>query len=138
MSKTERHIYAKEPNKYWQLWALWVVVVFIMAQGLAWFHPHGHHHFSADVSKYCQIQFYDEASFCPHYENRVHLESSDKSDFSECHSCQQLIELSLYNCGLLLLSWADFEITSPPFPPLPLTNIYSTDRWGRAPPHLFA
>ncbi len=138
MLEAKQHMYIKQSSNRLPLLALWLAVVFIVSQGLVWFHPHSDHHLPADVSQYCQIQFCDEASFCPHDKDTVHLESSSHSDFSECHSCQQLIELAQYNLGIVLLSCAAIETTYTPLPPLPLTDIYSATCSERAPPRLFA
>ena len=138
MLEAKQPMYIKQSSNRLPLLALWFAVVFIVSQGLVWFHPHGGHHLPADVSQYCQIQFCDEASFCPHDKGTVHLESSGHNDFSECRSCQQLIELSQYNFGILLLSCAAIETICTPLPPLPLTAIYSATCSERAPPRLFA
>lgn len=137
MLEAEQHMHIKQPGSRLPLLILWLAVVFIVSQGLVWFHPHGHNHLPADVSQYCQIQFYDEASFCPHNNGTIHLENSGHSDLSECHSCQQLIELAQYNLGTLLLNYVAIKTIHTPLPPLPLTAVYSVACLGRAPPHLF-
>ena len=139
MLNAEQHMYKKQLNNRLTLLALWFMVVFILSQGLAWFHPHENRHFSVVVSQYCQIQFCDEASFCPHAHNiAIHLESSGNSNSSECHFCQQLIELSQYSFSILWLYSVDVAIIPTPFSPLPLTSVYLTARSERAPPSLFA